>query len=96
MPDSAGKDTYDHVWRSRTHLADRIGQALRVMIVGGLNSALVEFEDGHRCVTSCFGYCRITATGAHPPLREQLNGCDPLVSDRNRDGATHLPQSDRS
>lgn len=49
---------YDHVWRSRTHLLDRAGQSLRVLTVGGMNSALIEFDDGFLCVTSCFGYRR--------------------------------------
>lgn len=59
MTDLPAKATYDHAWRSRSHLTERAGQKLRVLVVGGLNSALVEFEDGHRCVTSCFGYRRI-------------------------------------
>jgi hypothetical protein len=33
-------------------LPARHGQLLRVLIRGGMNSALVEFEDGFRCVTS--------------------------------------------
>lgn len=60
MADLVTETAYDHVWRSRTHLTHRAGQALRVVIVGTLNNALVEFDDGFRCVTSCFGYRRIT------------------------------------
>lgn len=43
---------YPYVWRVRTRLAHRKGQSCRVLIRGGMNSALVEFEDGFRCVTS--------------------------------------------
>lgn len=67
MSDTAVETVYDNVWRSRTHLTNRAGQTLRVMIVGALNSALVEFEDGHRCVTSCFGYRRIAVGAASSP-----------------------------
>jgi len=57
--DRSGPDPrYDHLWRSRTHLLDRKGQHLRVITVGTLNSALVEFSDGWICVTSQFGYRR--------------------------------------
>ena len=41
-----------HVWRWRRHLADRHGQACRVVSTGKLNSALVEFGDGYRVITS--------------------------------------------
>lgn len=44
--------TYPYRWRVRTRLPERFGQLLRVIIRGGMNSALVEFDDGHRCVTS--------------------------------------------
>lgn len=61
MSDAASETAYDHIWHSRSLMTDRAGQRLRVMIVGTLNSALVEFEDGHQCVTSRFGYRRLTA-----------------------------------
>lgn len=65
---SALHPTYDHLWRSRTHLTERVGQKLRVLVVGMLNSALVEFEDGQHCVTSRFGYRRIAAHVDNPAL----------------------------
>lgn len=40
-----------HIWRVRKWLPERFGQRCRVLAVGRLNSALVEFEDGWRCVT---------------------------------------------
>jgi hypothetical protein len=43
---------YPYYWRVRTRLPERYGQRLRVLIRGGMNSALVEFADGFRCVTS--------------------------------------------
>jgi len=45
-------DQYDRVWRVRTRLAERFGQRCRVVVRGALNSALVEFADGFRVVTS--------------------------------------------
>jgi hypothetical protein len=43
--------TYDHEWYWRTRLPERKGQRCRVLIVGKLNSAMVEFEDGLRVIT---------------------------------------------
>lgn len=39
-------------WRVRTRLPERFGQPCRVVARGGRNSALVEFSDGFRVVTS--------------------------------------------
>lgn len=56
---------YPYVWRWKTQacpwfpgerrrhpLADRVGQRLRIVVRGTMNSALVEFEDGYRTITS--------------------------------------------
>jgi hypothetical protein len=43
---------YPYYWRVRTRLADRFGRFCRVLVWGGKNSCLVEFEDGYRVVTS--------------------------------------------
>lgn len=43
---------YPYIWRVRTRLPHRFGQRLRVLIRSRMNSCLVEFEDGFRCVTS--------------------------------------------
>jgi hypothetical protein len=46
-------DALPYIWRVRTRLPDRFGQRCRVLIrAGRLNSCLVEFADGFRCVTS--------------------------------------------
>jgi hypothetical protein len=39
-------------WRVRTRLPERFGQLCRVLVRGGMNSCLVQFEDGYRVVTS--------------------------------------------
>ncbi len=39
-------------WRVRARLPERFGQACRVLVRGRMNSALVEFADGFRVVTS--------------------------------------------
>lgn len=44
--------TYDRVWYWRARLPERKGQRRRVLVRGGINSVLVEFEDGQRVVTS--------------------------------------------
>lgn len=42
-----------YVWRWRSRLPDRFGQACRVLVRGAMNSCLVEFEaDGARFITS--------------------------------------------
>ena len=41
-----------YYWRVFTHLPERHGQRCRVIVFGKMNSALVEFEDGYRVVTS--------------------------------------------
>lgn len=43
---------FPYVWRVRARLPERFGQRCRMVVRGGLNSALVEFEDGHRVITS--------------------------------------------
>jgi hypothetical protein len=43
---------YDHIWYWRTRLPHRKGQRCRVLTSGGMNSVLVEFEDGWRVITS--------------------------------------------
>jgi len=41
-----------HTWRWRKYLGERFGQPCRIICTGKLNSALVEFEDGYKVVTS--------------------------------------------
>jgi len=41
-----------YYWRVKSRLPERLGQRLRVLVRGKKNSALVEFEDGTRVVTS--------------------------------------------
>jgi hypothetical protein len=44
---------YPLVWRIRTRLPERRGQACRILVRGRrMNSVLVEFSDGFRVVTS--------------------------------------------
>jgi hypothetical protein len=41
-----------HIWYWRSRLPERKGQPCRVIATGRMNSILVEFEDGHRVITS--------------------------------------------
>jgi len=44
---------YDRVWYWRKWLPDRKGQPCRIVVRGrSMNSALIEFEDGYRVVSS--------------------------------------------
>lgn len=46
------KTEYPYYWRVRSRLAARFGYACRVVTRGRMNSALVEFENGYRVITS--------------------------------------------
>jgi hypothetical protein len=41
-----------HFWRWKSRLPERHGQLCRVLARGALNSCMVEFEDGHKTITS--------------------------------------------
>jgi len=43
---------FDRIWHWRALQPDRKGQPCRILARGKLNSCLVEFEDGHRVITS--------------------------------------------
>ena len=43
---------FPYVWRVRTRLPERHGQPCRVLHRGTMNSCLLQFEDGHKTVTS--------------------------------------------
>jgi hypothetical protein len=43
---------FDRVWFWKSRLPERKGQACRIVAVGKLNSALVEFADGFQVLTS--------------------------------------------
>lgn len=51
-PFTNGPAVFDRRWRVHTRLPQRFGQRCRVLARGKLNSALVEFDDGTRVVTS--------------------------------------------
>lgn len=53
-----------HRWYWRKWLPERHGQPCRVLATGRLNSALVEFADGFRVITSRYAVRK--ATGTHP------------------------------
>lgn len=43
---------FDRIWFWRKWLGQRKGMRCRVVARGAMNSALVEFEDGYRVITS--------------------------------------------
>jgi len=53
-----------HRWRWKKWLPDRFGQLCRVLAVGKLNSALVEFEDGYKVITSRYEVRRVSVMNA--------------------------------
>lgn len=50
---------FDRVWFWKKWLGDRRGQPCRIIARGKLNSALVEFTDGFKVVTSRYAVRRI-------------------------------------
>jgi hypothetical protein len=59
-----------HRWHWRKWMPERHGQLCRVLAVGRMNSALVEFEDGTKVVTSRYAVRKLIhnaeVTGAAP------------------------------
>ena len=45
-------DDFPYYWRVKAKLPERFGHRCRVICRGAKNSCAVEFEDGHRVVTS--------------------------------------------
>jgi len=43
---------FPYYWRVKTRLPERYRQPCRVLVRGGMNSALVQFTDGFKVVTS--------------------------------------------
>ena len=54
------------VWDLHDERVNRKGRPCRVVCRGGMNSALIEFEDGHRMVASRNGLRRRGAQVYHP------------------------------
>lgn len=50
-----------HTWYWKALLGERNGQPCRVLAFGRLNSALVEFADGYRVLTSRYAVRRAKA-----------------------------------
>jgi hypothetical protein len=49
-----------HRWRWRKYLGDCHGQLCRVLAVGWMNSALIEFDDGYRVLSSRYAVRRVS------------------------------------
>ena len=58
MDDDRRAGQMTHIWHWRCWLPERKGWPCRVVCTGTLNSALVEFADGHRVVTSRYAVRR--------------------------------------
>ena len=50
-----------HRWHWRKWLPERHGQLCRVLATGRMNSALVEFEDGAKVITSRYAVRKLPA-----------------------------------
>lgn len=71
-----------HRWFWRKYLGERRDQPCGLLAVGAMNSILVEFEDGHRVVTSRYAVRRLaTAAPDGTPKARTLAG-------RKRKGTT--------
>ena len=56
-----------HVWFWKTILGERNGQPCKIICTGKLNSALVEFADGFRVVTSRYAVRKAKAPKQNGP-----------------------------
>lgn len=50
-----------HTWRWRKYLPERFGEPCRLIKTGRMNSALVEFGDGSRVITSRYAVRKVAA-----------------------------------
>ena len=60
------------VWFWKSRLPERKGQPCKVLVRGGMNSILVEFEDGQRVVTSRYAVRK--ANSWFQPERQKVPG----------------------
>lgn len=49
---NTGLSGFDHIWFWKSRLPHRKGQRCRVLVRGGMNSVMVQFEDFEKVVTS--------------------------------------------
>ena len=65
-----------HYWYWKKWLPERHKQACRVLATGSMNSALVEFEDGHKVITVRYAVRRLATFTARaaPTLPQALHG----------------------
>jgi hypothetical protein len=56
---AASASPFDRIWYWRSRLPERKGQACRILARGRLNTTLVEFEDGHKVITSRYAVRRL-------------------------------------
>jgi hypothetical protein len=67
--------TLTHVWRIRTNLAERHGDACRILARGKMNSILVEFADGTRHIVSRHAVRRRRVGPAPIPVQLEAPAC---------------------
>lgn len=58
---------YPYVWRWKSRLPERHGHRCRRIKHGGMNSVLIEFEDGFRVLTSRWAIRRVEPDRVLPP-----------------------------
>ena len=63
-----------HRWHFRKWLPERHGQLCRVLATGRMNSALVEFEDGHKVITSRYAVRKLTPNASFSREPERSGG----------------------
>ena len=64
---------YDRIWIWRTRMPERKGMRCRIVAASRMQSALVEFEDGYRVVTSVRGLRKNEHVG--PDHRGVVRNC---------------------
>ena len=62
-PDLSALVAATHTWRWHVRIGERFGQPCTVLARGRLNSALVQFSDGFKVVTSRYAVRKLAAKG---------------------------------
>lgn len=75
-----------HRWHWRKWLPERHGQLCRVLATGRMNSALVEFEDGTKVVTSRYAVRKLPANVQIEPTPLAAVGSNAGLGNRLKGG----------
>lgn len=65
----AGKIYWNRIWHWNKYLGERKGQRCRILATGRMNSALIEFEDGYKVLSSRYAVRKGRESPKHEFMR---------------------------